>query len=293
MNMFITCLVGGIVLGCTYGMLAMGYSLIYQASGYMNFTLPDLLMLGAFLGWTFFSQLGLPFWLSLLISMALMFLLGVLIERGVIRILSEKKAKPILVVLATIGISIIIQNAANLIWGSLWKFFPPIFADTSPIVIAGVSISKENILAIALALSMMLLLQLFLTKSRFGTAMRAAAQNKTAASCMGINVNLTVSATYGIAAMLACLGGNIIAPSLMVSTSLGTQLGTKSFAGAVIGGYGNVAGAVVGSLLIGVIETFVSAYVTSVYKDLIIYGLMVLVIAVKPSGLFRANVYGS
>lgn len=290
--MFFTVLIGGIVLGCTYGMLALGYSLIYQASGYMNFTLPDLLMLGAFIGWTFLSILGLPFWLSLIISMGIMFLIGMLIEIGVIRVLSNKRAKPILVVLATIGISIIIQNVANLIWGSLWKYFPPIFSNSAPVSIAGVSVSKESILAIVLAVSTMAVLQFFLKKTKFGTAMRAAAQSKTAASCMGINVNLTVSVTYGIAALLACMGGNIIAPSLMVSTSLGTQLGTKSFAGAVIGGYGNIVGAIVGSLLIGVIETFVAAYVSSVYKDLIIYGLMVLVIAVKPSGLFNASVYG-
>ena len=290
--MFLTVLVGGIVLGCTYSMLSLGYSLIYKASGYMNFTLPDLLMLGAFFGWTFFSAAGLPFWLSLILSLILMFIVGIGLERGVIRILSNKKARPVYVVLATIGISIIIQNTANLIWGSLWKFFPPIFSNPSPVTIAGVSIAKESLLAIGLAAGIMIALNIFLNKSRFGTAMRAAAQNKTAASCMGINVNRTVAATYGVAAVLAGLGGIIIAPTLMVSTQLGTQLGIKSFAGAVIGGYGNIVGAVVGALLIGVLETLIAAYVSSVYKDLIIFGIMMLVIIIKPSGLFNANVYG-
>ena len=121
--------------------------------------------------------------------------------------------------------------------------------------------------------------------------MRAAAQNKTAASCMGINVNRTIGVTYGIAAALACLGGILVAPTLTVNTSLGIQLGAKSFAGAVIGGYGHIYGAIVGALSIGLMETFVAAYVSSTYKDFIVYGVMILVMIIKPSGIFNAKVY--
>jgi len=264
--MFVNVLIGGLVLGCTYGMLALGYSLIYQASGYMNFTQPDLLMVGAFMGLTFFGTWGWPFAISLALAMIMMFLLGMAMERSFIRTLVKKGAKNIYIVLATIALSTILQNAAMLIWDSRQHSFPSIFTKIKPFKIGGASVRPEGILAIVVAISAMVLLHLFLNKTKFGTAMRASAQNKTAANVMGINVWQTISITYGIAAALACLGGVIVAPNLGVSMNLGTQLGMKSFASAVIGGYGNMYGAIVGALLI-------------------------LAMIFKPTGIFNAKVY--
>lgn len=289
--MFFSVLAGGLVLGCTYGMLSLGYSLIYQASGYMNFTQSELLMFGAFLGLTFVETYKLPFPVALLLSMIIMFMVGWMMERFIIRFLVNKKAKNILVVLATIALAIIVQNSATLIWDTQPHYFPNIFKNTTPIVLLGASLSRDSLLAIIVAFAAMLALHFFLNKTKFGTSMRAAAQSKPAASCMGINVNLTIGVTYGIAAALACLGGIMVAPTLTVSTSLGTQLGAKSFAGAVIGGYGHIYGAIVGALLIGILETFVAAYVSSMYKDFIVYGVMIAVMILKPSGIFNAKVY--
>jgi branched-chain amino acid transport system permease protein len=289
--MFFSVLAGGLVLGCTYGMLSLGYSLIYQASGYMNFTQADLLMFGAFLGLTFIETYKMPFVVALLLSMVIMFLVGWMMERFIIRFLVNKKAKNIYVVLATLALSIIVQNAATLIWDTQPHYFPNIFKSTTPIQIFGANLSKDSMLAIVVAIAAMLCLHFFLNNTKFGTSMRAAAQNKPAASCMGINVNRTIGVTYGIAAALACLGGILVAPTLTVNTSLGIQLGAKSFAGAVIGGYGHIYGAIVGALSIGLMETFVAAYVSSTYKDFIVYGVMILVMIIKPSGIFNAKVY--
>lgn len=289
--MFIPVLVGGLVLGCTYGMLALGYSLIYQASGYMNFTQPDLLMFGAFMGLTFFDYWKFPFPFALVASLVVLFLVGMLMERSIIRVLVKKKAKNIYVVLGTIALSIILQNAAMLIWDSRQHAFPAIFSSAQPIQVMGASIPPESLLAIFVAVIAMLSLHFFMNKTKFGTAMRAAAQNKTAASVMGINVWRTISITYGIAAALACLGGIIVAPALSVSMNLGSQLGMKSFAGAVVGGYGNMYGAIVGSILIGLIETFSAAYIGSVYKDFIVFFLLIFMMIFRPTGLFNAKVY--
>jgi branched-chain amino acid transport system permease protein len=290
-DMFVSVLVGGLVLGCTYGMLSLGYALIYQASGYMNFTQPNLLMFGAFIAWQLYSVVKLPFFLALIVTVVIMFFVGWFMERFVIRKLVNKNAKNVYVVLSTIATAIILENAAMLIWDSRIHYFPSIFADKKPVSIGGAAVTKESILCIIVACSAMVALHFFLNKTKFGTSMRAAAQNKIAASCMGINVNRTIGITYGIAAALACLGGILVAPTLYVSYGIGNQFGTKSFAGAVIGGYGNIYGSIVGALIIGLLETFVSAYVSSAYKEFVVYGVMALVMILKPSGIFNAKVY--
>lgn len=289
MNMFISVLVGGLVLGCTYGMLSLGYSLIYQASGYMNFTQPNLLMFGAFIAWQFLEW-GMPFPVALIIAVLILFCIGWMMERFVIRVLVNKKAKNVYVVLATLALAIILENAAMLIWDARPHYFPKIF-ENSAMKLGTATVAKESILCISVAVCAMIILHFFLNKTKFGTAMRAAAQNKTAASCMGINVNMTIGVTYGIAATLACLGGILVAPNLFVSYQLGNQLSAKSFAGAVIGGYGHIYGAIVGALVIGLLETFVGAYVSSAYKEFIVYGVMILFMIFKPSGIFNAKVY--
>lgn len=291
MQMLINVLIGGLVLGCTYGMLALGYSLIYQASGYMNFTQGNLLMFGAFIAYQLYVVWRIPFIIALAGSLIVMFFVGWMMERFVIRRLVRKKAQNVYVVLATIALSTIVENAAMLIWGSNMKYFPSLYSNPSPIKIGPATVSKEQLTCIVVALLAMLLLHFFLNKTKFGTSMRAAAQNKMAASCMGINVNTTIGTTYGIAAVLACLGGVLVAPTMYVSYQLGNNLAAKSFAGAVIGGYGHIYGAIIGSLFIGLLETFVGAYVSSVYKEFIVYGVMVLFMVLRPRGICNANVY--
>ena len=289
--MFIQVLIGALVIGSVYGLLALGYSLIYSASGLMSFVQGELLMLGAFIGLTFFRYLELPFLVSLLCTMILMYCVGVLIERFIIRKLLKAGANTIFIVLATIALSIILQNFAMLVWGSNVFQFPPVFA-VSRVQIGSIQIPPEAIMAIVIGLLVMVLFHFFMTKTRLGTSMRAAAQDPVAARTLAINVSFTTGITWGIATMLAGIAGLLIGPIYGVSAHMGTMIGLKGFAGAVIGGYGNMYGAIAGSLILGGLETFTAAYISSMYKDFISFFVLILFLIFKPRGLFKGKVYG-
>ena len=289
--MFLQVLIGALVIGSVYGLIALGYSLIYSASGLMNFAQGELLMLGAFLGLTFFRYLEMPFPVVLLFTIIIMFCVGISIEKFVIRGLLRAGAKTIFIVLATIALSIILQNLAMLVWGSPVFQFPPIF-NVTRVQIATIQIPPEAIMAIAIGLLVMMLFHFFMTKTRLGTSMRAAAQDPIAARTLAINVSLTTGITWGIAAMLAGVAGLLIGPIYGVSFSMGSMIGLKGFAGAVIGGYGNMYGAIVGSLIIGALETFTAAYISSLYRDFVSFFVLILFLVFKPRGLFKGKVYG-
>ena len=289
--MFIQVLIGALVIGSVYGLIALGYSLIYSASGLMSFVQGELLMLGAFFGMTFFKNLQLPFLVSLLFTMILMYCVGILIEKFIIRGLQKAGANTIFIVLATIALSIILQNVAMHAWGSNVYHFPPIFA-VNRIQIGSIQIPPEAIMAIAIGLVVMVLFHFFMTKTRMGTSMRAAAQDPIAARTLAINVSFTTGTTWGIATMLAGVAGLLIGPIYGVSNHMGTMVGLKGFAGAVIGGYGNMYGAIVGSLILGILETFTAAYISSMYKDFISFFVLILFLIFIPRGLFKGKVYG-
>ena len=284
-------LVGALVIGSIYGLIALGYSLIYSASGLMSFVQGELLMLGAFLGLTFYRYMKLPFAVSLVLTMVLMYVVGLLIEKCIIRRLMNAKANTIFIVLATIALSIILQNLAMLVWGSNVFQFPPIFA-LSRVRIGAFMVPPEALMAIAIGLAVMLLFHFFMKGTRLGTAMRAAAQDPMAAKTVNINVSMTTGITWGIASMLTGIGGMLIGPIYGVSAQMGVMIGLKGFAGAVIGGYGNMYGAIVGSLLLGSIETFTAAYISSMYKDFISFFILILFLIFIPRGLFKGKVYG-
>jgi len=289
--MIVRNIIGALTIGSIYALLALGYSLIYQASGLMTFVQGELFMLGAFVGLTLYAYLKIPFIITLVLTMVLMFFIGVLIEKYVIKMLLKKKAAVIYVVLSTIALSIILQNFAMLVWGSGLIYFPSIF-NVDNIKIGSVSIIPESLLGIGTALVAMLLLHVFITKSKFGTAMRAAAQDPLAAGTMGINVSQTTSVTWGISAALAGVAGVIYSPIYAVSMVMGASPGLKAFAGAVIGGYGNMYGAIVGSLFLGLAETFVAGFISSSYKDFISFFILILILVAKPRGIFNADVLG-
>ena len=286
MKFFMSLLISGLVLGGTYGLIALGYSLIYKASGLMSFVQGDIMTLGAYLGLTFFSILKLPFVVSVLLTVICAFLVGMLLERGVIRVLLNKNVLPIYVVLATIAISYIIQNGAQLTWGSLTLNFPSVFS-IKKVKLFGVNVRPEQILCTVASLVIMVLLHLFMTKTRFGTSLRAAAMDPMAAQSCGINVHLITGITWGLSAGLAAIAGILVGPLYGVFILLGNQIGNKGFSGAVIGGYGNMYGAMVGGLLLGLIETFVTGYISSDYKNLIAYIILIVFLFVKPTGIFN------
>lgn len=287
-SMLVTLIIAGLCLGSIYGLIALGYSLIYKASGLMNMAMGDLLTFGAFVGVTFANVLGLPFFLSLILTMVIMFFVGIVIERGAIRIILNKTGhNATFVILATIGISYVLRNGEQFIWGTAQYRFPAIIEGVSGVKLAGKTIMIENIVCIAVTAICMVALHFFMNKTRFGTAMRAAALDPLAAKSCGINVSLTTGVTWGIASGVAAIGGILIGPMYGVYTMLGAGLGRKGFASAVSGGYGNMYGAMVGGFLVGIVETLIAGYVSSKYKDMFTYGMLLLFLFAKPTGLFN------
>jgi len=283
-------ILGALMMASVYGLIALGYSLIYKASGYMTFVQGEFYMLGAFLGLTFYSYLKLPFIVSFVFSMAIMFILGMIVEKFIIRVLKNKKASGIYIVLSTIGLGIMLSNSAMLIWGSGIFQFPTIFA-TRGIKLGKVLVPYETMLIVLVALVCMVSLHYFMTKTQYGTSMRAAAQDPMAASSMGINVPATVAVTWGLSASLSGAAGMLMGPVFGIQFTMGNTIGLKGFAGAVIGGYGDMYGAILGSAIMGFVETFSAGYISSTYKDIIAFGILILVMIIKPTGIFNAKVY--
>ncbi len=286
MSMFMNLLISGLVLGGIYGLIALGYSLIYKASGLMTFTQGDIMTLGAFLGITFYHTLGLPFPIALAITVLIAFAFGMLLEMGVIRQLQKKNVMPIYVVLATIAVSYIIQNGTQRVWGTITLFFPPVFGIPT-VKVLGTNVQPEALLCVGLSLVCMVILHFFMTKTKFGTAMRASSMDPMAARSCGVNTSMTTGITWGLAAGLAAIGGVLIGPLYGVYSTLGSVIGRKGYSGAIIGGYGNMYGAMVGGLLLGLAETFLAGYVSSTYKNLIAYIILLAFLFLKPTGLFN------
>ena len=288
MAVFKILLINGLVIGAIYGLIALGYSLVYRASGLMSFVQGDMVTIGAYLGITFYRVLGLPFAISFLLTFACAFGIGMLLERGVIRVLLSRNVIPIYIVLATIAIQYIIQNTAQAFYGSVTQRFPAIFSKPT-LTILGVTAQTEAYFCLLISVILMVLLHFFMTKTKFGTAMRGSAMDSMAAESVGINTSLSTGVTWGLSAGIASLAGMLLGPMYGVYTTLGATIGRKGFAGAVVGGYGNMYGAMVGGLLLGLVETFISGYWSGTYKNMVAYFILLLFLLVKPTGIFNES----
>ena len=284
--MFKILLINGLIIGGIYGLIALGYSLIYRASGLMSFAQGDMITLGAYLGLTFYHILGLPIYVAFLLTFACAFLVGILLEKGVIRALLNKNVLPIYIVLATIAISYIIQYSTQAFFGTTTLRFPQVFKE-STFTIFGVTAQAEAFACLGVSLFLMVLLHLFMTQTKFGTAMRSAAMDPLAAESCGINTSLSTGVTWGLSAAVASIAGMLLGPMYGVYTTLGSLVGRKGFAGAVVGGYGNMYGAMIGGVILGLVETFVAGYWTGTYKNLIAYAILILFLFIKPTGIFN------
>jgi branched-chain amino acid transport system permease protein len=288
--MLLSLAISALVIGSVYGLIALGYSLIYSASGLMTFCQGEILMFGAFVGLSFYRYLGLPFGVALVATMLVMFIIGMLIERLLIRPILSKQAQDIYIVLATIALGIVLANAAHHFWGTTAVQFPAIFG-VDIINVLGTRVQPEAFVCIFVGVFAMVGIHLFMNKMKIGTSMRAAAMNPLASRSVGINVDLTTGITWGLSCALAGVAGILLGPVQGVSISMGATIGTKAFAAAVIGGYGNMYGAIIGGLIIGFTETFSAAYITSDYKDFITFGILALCMVFLPRGILKGDVY--
>ena len=244
--------------------------------------------LGGFLGYTFFSVLKLPFLVSLVLTVVCCFIIGCILEKFVIRPIFKRSTTTSVIILATVAVSYIIQSLEIVGWGAA-PLSMPSFLKTSTVTIFGVIYQTESLLCIAIAIIFMLSIHFFMKKSRFGIAMRAAAMDPLAAGSCGINVNSTTRITWAISTTVAGLAGMMVGPLYGVTTTLGTAMSAKGFASAVVGGYGDMYGAILGGGVLAGLETFSAGYISSAMKQLIAYVTVLLILFVKPRGLMNAE----
>lgn len=275
-------LLSGLALGSIYGLVAIGFVLIYRASGLLNFAQGDIYMLGAFVGLLVVQQLELPFWVAFLVSIVVVGLVGMMIERLAFRRLEGRPGMGLLI--ASIGVSIIIQNSAIIIWGADYRPFPPLFASRT-VALWGLRTSPQPLLILLLATLLILALTLFLRFTKSGRAMRAVAHDRLAASLMGIDVGRYTNFTFGLSAAVGAAGGIMAAPLFFVTPVMGSLIVIKAFTAGIIGGFDSIAGALLGGIILGVSENLIGGYVSSAYKDALAFILLLLVLLIRPSGL--------
>lgn len=287
---FLSYLISGISLGSVYAIIALGYTMVYGIAKMLNFAHGDVIMIGAYICFFATSRWGLPPIIGVLLAMVVCTTLGVVIERTAYKPL---RAAPSLAVLITaIGVSYFLQNSAQLLWTSNPKVFTPVVSEASLKLFNGqLSISFIAIVTVAACVVIMAVLTWFTKKTKMGKAMRACSEDKGAAQLMGINVNLTISVTFAIGSALAAIAGVLLCsayPTLMPTT--GSMPGIKAFTAAVFGGIGSIPGAMLGGILLGIIEIFGKGYVSTQLSDAIVFAVLIIILLVKPAGLLGKQV---
>jgi len=268
--------------GCLYGLIALGFVLIYKATEIVNFAQGDLLMLGAFFAVTFVGILALPFWLGFLLAIISMAVFGYLLDMLVIR--SMIGESPFSIIILTISIGFILRAAAGAIWGSnILSLETPYSGKMADI--GGLVISQEYLVVIAGTIILSAILFLFFRFSSLGIAMQASSQNQLAAYYMGIPVKRIFSLIWAISALVAAVAGTLMAPISLVNPQMGF-IGIKAFAAAVIGGFGSLPGALIGGLIIGCSEQMAGSYLPTGFQEISAYLIMFLVLTLRPQGLF-------
>ena len=276
--------INGIAIGCVYALVALGLVLIYKATEAVNFAQGDLLMLGSFFALTFISFAGLPFWIGLLLAIAGMAVVGVVVERAVLRpILGQPQFA---VIMVTIGVGFVLRSGASMIpgWGTSSQALPTPFSNQT-FNLGGVVVAQEHAAIVGATVLLCLALYVFFRHTRFGIAMQAASQNQLAAAYRGIPIKRVSAATWAIAAAVAALGGVLLAPIALVEANMGFIM-LKAFPAAVLGGFASLPGAVIGGVVIGLIEVFSGRYISDTAKNLAPYVVLLLVLVVRPEGLF-------
>ena len=276
-------LITGISLGSIYAIIALGYTMVYGIAKMLNFAHGDVIMVGGYMCYCATTYMGWHPILGVLLAMFVCTLLGIVIERLAYKPL--RSAPSLAVLITAIGVSYFLQNAALLIWTSNPKSFSPIVGRGS-VQFGDLQVTHVTLVTIAACVIIMVALTLFTSKTKMGTAMRAVSEDKGAAQLMGINVNTTISLAFAIGSALAAIAGVLLCSAYpMLVPTTGSMPGIKAFTAAVFGGIGSIPGAMLGGILLGIIETFCRAYISMQLSDGIVFGVLILVLLVKPAGL--------
>ena len=283
-------LINGISIGAVYAIIALGYTMVYGIAKMLNFAHGDVIMVGAYMSFCVTNYLGLPAVVSIVVAMAVCTVLGIVIEKLAYKPLRGTSSLAVLI--TAIGVSYFLQNAAQLIWGSAPKNFTSIVTfEPFSFANGALVITGEVIVTILVSVVIMVGLTLFTGKTRMGKAMRAVSEDRDAAQLMGINVNQTISMTFAIGSALAAIAGVLLCstvPTLMPTT--GSMPGIRAFTAAVIGGIGSIPGAMLGGIVLGLIEIFSKKYISTEFSDAIVFAVLILILLVKPAGLLGKQV---
>ena len=287
---FLTNLINGISLGSIYAVIALGYTMVYGIAKMLNFAHGDIIMVGGYVAFISMIELGLPAYVAVIMSMLICTILGITIEKVAYKPL--RSATPLAVLITAIGVSYFLQNSALLIFGSSPKMFTSVVDIPSLKLLDGkLEISGVTMVTIITSIVIVVSLSLFVNKTKPGRAMIAVSEDKGAAQLMGVNVNGTIALTFAIGSALAAVAGVLLCskyPNLVPTT--GAMPGIKAFVAAVFGGIGSIPGAMIGGILIGVIEIFGKAYISAQLADAIVFTVLILVLLVKPTGILGKKV---
>lgn len=288
METFIQQAINGLSLGSIYALIALGYTMVYGIIKLINFAHGEIYMVGAFIGYTMITSFGMSFIPALLTAMALSSLLGVVIERIAYKPL--RNATRIAALITAIGVSYLLQNGMLYFYGAEVRAFPQIL--TNEIYrFGGLQISRSQLTIFATTVVLMIVLQFIVQKTKMGKAMRAVSTDAAAAQLMGINVDNTISFTFFLGSALAGAAGVLVGLYYnTIDPMMGVAPGLKAFVAAVLGGIGIIPGALVGGLTIGVVETMVSAYGNSMIRDAVVYGLLIVILIIRPAGILGKHV---
>lgn len=292
MTEFFQHIINGLGLGAIYALIALGYTMVFGILQLINFAHSDVYMIGAFIGFYSARHLGLaqnPGFFSLLAALALAMAgcaaLGYCIERFAYRPL--RKAPRINVLITAIGVSLFLEFGGQIVFGADPKFFPTLYPTGEALMLGELNINRIQLLVFVISLVLMLALRFIVFKTKAGRAMRAVSHNHATAALMGIPVDRTISITFMLGSALAGAAGILVGLTYpKIEPLMGVMFGLKAFVAAVVGGIGNVLGAVVGALIMGVAESMVIAYWASTYRDALAFGILILILLFKPSGLF-------
>lgn len=288
---FLNYFISGLSLGSIYAIIALGYTMVYGIAKMLNFAHGDFIMIGCYMIFTIVSTMGLPPVAGIIVAVIVCTILGVTTEKVAYKPL-RGVSSPLAVLITAIGVSYLLENAALLIFGADTKSFTSVIS-WSGITLAGGQLKIQGVTIVTIAVSLLILvfLQLFVHKTKEGQAMLAVSQDRGAATLMGINVNKTISITFAIGSALAAIAGALLCsayPSLTPYT--GAMPGIKAFVAAVLGGIGSIPGAMIGGLVLGIIEILSRTYISSQLSDAIVFSILIIVLLVKPTGILGKNI---
>ena len=278
-------LLGGLAIGCIYSLIALGITMIIRATEILHFAQGEMMMVGSMMGLSAYWLAEMPFVLVLTFGILGGGIISVLVEVLIYRQLGARRVALINIIIATLGVSLVLQNVARLTWGSEPLRYPALFASKG-LVFAGFVVSPQLIWIVILSALMMGALMLFFHFTRLGIAMQAAAQDPNAARLMGVNVERATTLTFAVSGMMAGAAGVLLGSLFFASFNMGFTTGIKAFVAATLGGLGSVPGAMIGGLLFGLIETFSGALISTSYKDAIGMTVLILILLFAPMGLF-------